>query len=579
MQHRPATARQPDQEAGAVGRAGLRRRPFIPGLVGGMVLLNLLVVLLAALSLSQSRRLYDERAAVETQNLARLLEHDIVALLAAVDRILQTTAVEVRRQYASGRVDAAALSAYLERQRYLLPDVDGLRLTDAQGVLRYGTGLHGGAGPSVADRDYFRQLQAAPTAGLVVSGPLRGRVSGLWTLALARAVTAHDGRFAGVLVAAVALPRFVRAFVGLDVGQGASLTLFDREMRILVRYQDGRIAPELSGRRFGSEPLLRLMREGAERGTYRAVGTVDGVERVFTFVRLPHGLHISVGRADADYLALWRTEARKTVVMVVLFALITLVLTWFVVRGWRRQQAGVQALREAYDRLEAEKQLNQTIVNSSPFAIYTRDRHGIVTGWNPAAERLFGWTAQEVLGRPLLSVPSERQRETDELRERVLAGETIVGLEVQRQKSDGTLFDLSTTLAPLRDATGAVTGYLAIASDVTARKAAERRIEFLAYRDMLTGLPNRVLLRDRFEQALAHAHRAHTRVALLFLDLDNFKTINDTLGHAVGDALLKEIAARLHHCVRETDTISRQGGMSFSSCCRICVGPRSSLPC
>lgn len=563
MQHRPATARQPDQEAGAVGRAGLRRRPFIPGLVGGMVLLNLLVVLLAALSLSQSRRLYDERAAVETQNLARLLEHDIVALLDAVDRILQTTAVEVRRQYASGRVDAAALSAYLERQRYLLPDVDGLRLTDAQGVLRYGTGLHGGTGPSVADRDYFRQLQAAPTAGLVVSGPLQGRVSGLWTLALARAVTAHDGRFAGVVVAAVALPRFVRAFVGLDVGQGASLTLFDREMRILVRYQDGRIAPELSGRRFGSEPLLRLMREGAERGTYRAVGTVDGVERVFTFVRLPHGLHISVGRADADYLALWRTEARKTVVMVVLFALITLVLTWFVVRGWRRQQAGVQALREAYDRLDAEKQLNQTIVNSSPFAIYTRDRHGIVTGWNPAAERLFGWTAQEVLGRPLLSVPSERQRETDELRERVLAGETIVGLEVQRQKSDGTLFDLSTTLAPLRDATGAVTGYLAIASDVTARKAAERRIEFLAYRDMLTGLPNRVLLRDRFEQALAHAHRAHTRVALLFLDLDNFKTINDTLGHAVGDALLKEIAARLHHCVRETDTISRQGGDEF----------------
>src|SRR6266849_10429200 len=99
--------------------------------------------------------------------------------------------------------------------------------------------------------------------------------------------------------------------------------------------------------------------------------------------------------------------------------------------------------------------------------------------------------------------------------------------------------------------------------DVTQRRRAEERIHALAYHDSLTELPNRVLFRDRMDQAAAHADRAKTKIALLYLDLDNFKTINDSLGHVVGDALLKMVAARLRRCVRDTDTISRQGGDEF----------------
>jgi diguanylate cyclase (GGDEF)-like protein len=99
--------------------------------------------------------------------------------------------------------------------------------------------------------------------------------------------------------------------------------------------------------------------------------------------------------------------------------------------------------------------------------------------------------------------------------------------------------------------------------DVTERRRSEERIHALAFHDPLTELPNRVLFRDRMDQATAHADRAKTRIALLFLDLDNFKTINDSLGHAVGDMLLKMVAARLTRCVRDTDTISRQGGDEF----------------
>jgi diguanylate cyclase (GGDEF)-like protein len=110
---------------------------------------------------------------------------------------------------------------------------------------------------------------------------------------------------------------------------------------------------------------------------------------------------------------------------------------------------------------------------------------------------------------------------------------------------------------------GVFTGYRGSGSDITSSKVAEQQIAFLAYHDSLTGIPNRLLLQHRVSKAIAHADRSRTQLALLFLDLDNFKKINDSLGHAAGDLLLKEIASRLGECVRDTDTISRQGGDEF----------------
>ena len=127
----------------------------------------------------------------------------------------------------------------------------------------------------------------------------------------------------------------------------------------------------------------------------------------------------------------------------------------------------------------------------------------------------------------------------------------------------GHLRWFSITGNPVFDPQGGFLGYRGVGTDITERKAAEQQIEYLAYRDTLTGLPNRLLLNDRFEQAKAYADRSRTKVALLFLDLDNFKTINDSLGHAVGDHLLKEVALRLGEGIRDTDTVSRQGGDEF----------------
>ena len=125
---------------------------------------------------------------------------------------------------------------------------------------------------------------------------------------------------------------------------------------------------------------------------------------------------------------------------------------------------------------------------------------------------------------------------------------------------------------------GIFKGYRGTGTDITAKHEAEQKIQFLAYHDPLTGLPNRVLLEDRLQQAIALAERGHHGLALVFMDLDNFKKINDSLGHAAGDALLQEVATRLKRCVRDTDTISRQGGDEFVLVLGGLHGSEGSLP-
>jgi diguanylate cyclase (GGDEF)-like protein/PAS domain S-box-containing protein len=538
----------------------LSSRSFIARSVAGLLLLNLAVLGLAGWSLFQSRLRYEESAAITTQNLARLIEQDATASVRMVDLALLAVKSEHERQLAAGGIVGSVLDDFIQTQLQRQPDLSGLRVTNAQGDSMYGPG----AGSSLGDRDYFLRLLDDPKAGLVISTPILGRSSGEWVISLARRLQNPDGSFAGMVYGTMPLAHFTKVFSALHVGQGGSFTLFDDDFRLVARQPEPYGQANSVGRRFGSPQLQALVKSGQSEGTYTGTSVVDQVERLSSYRKIQGTpFNIVIGLATQDTLGEWRQEVGKTIAMGAGFVLFTLLLSWFIFRAWENQEAAVVALREVNRTLDAEKHLNQTIIQSSPFAIYTRDRHGMVTAWNAAAEKLFGWTADEIVGKPLLSVPAGKEHETETLREQVLRGESIMQIEVQRQKRDGTLFDISTTLAPLRDASGEINGYLAIATDITERKAAEKQIEFLAYRDVLTGLPNRLLLHDRFEQAVGFAERAGTKVALLFLDLDNFKIINDSLGHAVGDALLKEIAARLGECVRDTDTISRQGGDEF----------------
>lgn len=135
--------------------------------------------------------------------------------------------------------------------------------------------------------------------------------------------------------------------------------------------------------------------------------------------------------------------------------------------------------------------------------------------------------------------------------------------ELLDRRKDGGLYYKSLSIKAVRDGKGNLINYVGVFSDISERKAAEDRMQHLANHDALTGLPNRILFSDRLKQALVRARRDKSRLALMFLDLDKFKPINDSYGHAVGDLVLGEVARRLVECVRESDTVARLGGDEF----------------
>jgi diguanylate cyclase (GGDEF)-like protein/PAS domain S-box-containing protein len=209
----------------------------------------------------------------------------------------------------------------------------------------------------------------------------------------------------------------------------------------------------------------------------------------------------------------------------------------------------------------------RAVIDGALDAIVTIDETGHLVEFNPAAERIFGYTRAQVVGRPLAEViipPNFRAAHTAGHSRFTATGEKHIfdrRLELTAMRADGTEFPVELTITSLRDkGLPLVTGFI---RDISERKQAEQEIRNLAFFDSLTGLPNRRLLVDRLQQAFATSARSRSYGAVLFIDLDNFKSLNDSRGHDIGDLLLIEVAQRLRQSVRAEDTVSRLGGDEF----------------
>jgi len=218
---------------------------------------------------------------------------------------------------------------------------------------------------------------------------------------------------------------------------------------------------------------------------------------------------------------------------------------------------------EAEER--AVRDLLSYVVDSSDDAILTASADGTITSWNRGAERLYGHPADEAIGAQASVVePPGREGEQREILRRVLSGESIDHLETEHLRRDGTQINVSLTVSPVRDNSGRIVSAAVIARDITERVGYEMRLRHLADHDQLTGLVNRRRFDEELKRELARAGRHATTGALISLDVDNFKQINDSTGHAAGDAVLVEVASVLTHRFRSTDVVARLGGDEFA---------------
>ena len=308
-----------------------------------LLLTNLAVFAIVWYSIYESRTTYEDRAKIAAQNLSQLLKEDITSILQRVDLGVRTIVDEAEQETKHGGMSDRTIEDFIAR-RYKsiaqdLPELDALRYADANGIIRNGIGVVAGSHISVADRDYFIRLRDDPNAGLVISKPILGRVSGQWAIAIGRRCNKPDGSFVGVAYAVILVRQFGTLFAKLALGPNGRISLRDLDLEMVATYPVPTGPTDGVGNRAVSLAFQENLRLNADNGTYFARAGLDGINRIFSYRRMTsYPAYIIVGLAADDYLVAWRREAYKLLLMAALFCLTTVVMGLLLWKSWQRKE-------------------------------------------------------------------------------------------------------------------------------------------------------------------------------------------------------------------------------------------------
>ena len=555
--HVAAPAATPGRRLGrALGRLS---EPYV--LFPMSALLLLAVIWGSTENLIKVERENADRAAISsTKELVDTYEAQVVRALREIDQTLKLV------KYAHEQGGQMSLPA-LKARTLLLPDlVFVTAIADARGEIVANTGTL--QLTNVADKDYF--LAQKDADALVIGRPEVGSVEREAKLRFTRRLSTPDGAFAGVAIVSVSAAYFVSGYESARLGNRGVIGLLGAEGVFRARRSGDLVSAG------DVVPHDSVVPPGSADDDARLVANPwDGVRR-YTGARPLYDFPVTViaGLAESEQFASVEAHAveyrKRAAAGSVLLLLVVAFLGWSSYRTTqgrlnanRALQAEIAYRRRAETALKLRERAIESSVNAILIIDTTADGYPIEYV-NPAFERISGYTAAEATGRDMRFLLGDERDQAGMHDIDTALREKREGHAVLRNfRKDGTLFWNEFYIAPVKNDAGEVTHYVGVMNDVSEAKNYEKQLAHQANFDPLTGLANRNLMQDRLQQALASAHRSGDTVVAVFLDLDNFKLINDSLGHLVGDVLLMTVAARLKDCVRESDTVARMGGDEF----------------
>jgi diguanylate cyclase (GGDEF)-like protein len=442
-------------------------------------------------------------------------------------------------------------------------------LIDPKGIIRF-TSL----GPvrsrvDISQHESFRTHVNSTTDELHISEPRVGHLSGRLSVQLSRRLTKPDGTFGGIISASLDVIRLQDFYNSIDIGHDGMISLVGFDGIIRVRSGRDPTAGNFIGQSAGRTRAFELYREYPQGSYWNSPGSAQqfgGIRRLISY-RVVEGVPLiaMVGLAESDIFEPAASAAHKYDQIASMFTAIVLIAMGIGAARKRKLVATTAALERSKTSLEETNLRFDTALKHMSHGLCMFDREQTLLVSNARYGEMYGLSPEQIRPGTTLravlearvaagSVPADTEGYIDTRLNEVGRAEAHY---VVNELRDGRFFAVSHQ--PMKDG-----GWVAIHQEITAQKRAESQIAYMARHDGLTGLANRAVLRERMQEGLARLQRGGAPFSIFILDLDLFKAVNDSLGHPVGDELLKVVAQRLSACLHEADTVARLGGDEFA---------------